>query len=97
VTQSTIGLDIDKTLDVHADILAEVTFDITLVLDDLTDAVYLVFAEILDLLEWINIRSSQDTQRTRVANPVNVSEPDPRLFIAGQIDTGYTCHANVLL
>jgi hypothetical protein len=97
VTQSTVGLDVDEALDVHADVLAEIAFDITLVLDDLTDTVNLVFAEILDLLEWVNIRGSQDTQRTWVTDPVNVSEPDPSLLLAGQIDASYTCHANVLL
>jgi hypothetical protein len=82
---------------VHADILAEVAFNITLILDDLTDAVNLVFAEILDLLEWVNIRGPKDAQRTRVADPEDVSERDPSLLLAGQIDASYTCHAYVLL
>ena len=93
VAQSTVGLNVDEALDVHRDVLAEIAFDVSLVLDNLADAVYLVFAEILDLLEWVNIRRSEDAQRTRVADPVDVSERDPGLLVAGQIDASNTCHA----
>ena len=46
-----IALDVHQALDVHRDVLAEIAFDVALVLNDLTDAVDLVFAQILDLLE----------------------------------------------
>jgi hypothetical protein len=97
VPQTTIRLNIDQPLDVHAGIFAEIALNVAFILDNLTNAVHLVLAEILDLLEWINIRRSQNPKRTRVPDPVDVSKPDPRLLIAGQIDASYTCHARVLL
>ena len=60
-----VALNIDEALDVHLDVLAEIALDVTLVLNHLADAVYLFFAEILDLLEGINIRLLQDLQRAR--------------------------------
>src|SRR6185437_13766732 len=91
-----VGLNIKQTLDVHADIFAKVAFNVPFALDNLTDAVHLILAQVLDLLERINVRRSQNPQGARVADPVNVSKPDPRLLIAGQIDAGYTCHARFL-
>ena len=42
------------------DVLAEVAFDVAFVLNHLTDAVDLVFAEILDLLERVDVGRRQD-------------------------------------
>src|SRR6202035_2674061 len=96
VTDAAVRLNVDQPLDVHRDVFAKIAFDVAFLLDDLTDAVNLVFAEILDLLEWVDIRSSQNLQRTRVADPEYVSKPDPRLLVAGQIDASNTCHAKSL-
>src|ERR1700751_5367193 len=88
-----IALNIDEALDVHLGVFAEVALNITLVLDHLADAVYLVFAEILDLLEGINIRLLQDLERARIADAKDVCERDPGLLVAGQIDASNTCHS----
>ena len=42
------------------DVFAEVAFDVAFLLDDLTDAVHLVFVEILELREGIDVRLRQD-------------------------------------
>ena len=78
----------------HRDVLAQVAFDVSFVLDHLTDAVDLVLAQILDLLEGVNIRLLQNLERARVADPEDVSERDPCLLVAGQIDASNTCHLN---
>src|SRR5690242_9012553 len=93
VAQGTVGLNINQSLDVHASIFAKIAFHGALVLNDLADAVNLVLAQILNLLEWINIRRSQNPKSARVADPENISKADPRLLVAGQIDAGYACHA----
>ena len=54
----------------HLGVFAEIAFDIPFVLDHLTDAVDLFFAQILDLLEGVNIRLLQNLERARVADPV---------------------------
>ena len=94
VPQSAIRLNIDQPLDVHRDFFAQVAFDLAFFLDDLTDTVDLVFAQILDLLERINLRGGQNPQRARIANPEYVSEPDACLFVARQIDSSNTRHVS---
>jgi hypothetical protein len=50
-----IRLDVDEPLDVHRGVLAEIAFHIALLFDHLADAIDLVLAQILDLLERIDI------------------------------------------
>jgi hypothetical protein len=93
MAQTAVRLNVDEAFDVHRDVFAEVALDIALVLDHLADAVYLVFAEILDFLERVYISRSQNPQRTRVSDPKDVSKRDPSLLVAGQIHASNTCHA----
>ena len=79
-----IALDIDEPLDVHRDVLAQVAFDIALVLNDLADAVYLVLVQVLDLLERIDVRLVQNLERTRVADPEDIRERDPACLLRGR-------------
>src|SRR5579863_2748088 len=92
MTRAAIALNVDQALDVHLDVLAEIAFDVSFVLDHLTDAVDLVFAKILDLLEGVYIRLLQNLLRARVADPEDVSERDPCLLVTRQIDASNTCH-----
>src|SRR4051812_11602015 len=94
MAKPTIRLNVDQALDVHGDILAEIAFHIAFVFNRRTNAVNLVFAEILDLLERVYISRRQETQRTRVADPENIRKRDPCLLVAGQIDASNTCHAD---
>ena len=55
--------EFDEALDVHRDVLAEIAFDVALVLNHLADAVDLVLAQVLDLLEGVDIGLLQDLER----------------------------------
>jgi len=92
VTRTAIALNVDQALDVHLDVLAEIAFDVSFVLDHLTDAVNLVFAQILDLLEGVYIRLLQNLLGARVPDPEDVRERDPCLLVARQINASNTCH-----
>jgi len=94
VARAAIALNVDETLDVHLDVLAQVALDVSFVLDHLADAVDLVFAQILNLLEGINIRLRQDGERARISDAEDVCERDSCLLVAGQIDASNTCHSN---
>src|SRR5271156_246970 len=76
VTQTTVGLNVNQPLDVHGDVFAQITFDLALCLDDLTDAVYLVFAQILDFFEGVYVGRFQDAFCTRVTDAENVGQRD---------------------
>jgi hypothetical protein len=91
--ETAVGLDFDKPLDVHRNVFAQIAFDLAFGFDDLTDTVDLVFAEILNLPERVNVRGSQNAERTGVADPENVGERDPGLLVPRQIDASNTCHS----
>jgi hypothetical protein len=97
VTRAAIALNVDEALDVHLDVLAQVALDVSFVLDHLADAVDLVLAQILDLLEGIYIRLLQNLERAGIPDAEDVCERDPCLLVAGQIDASNTCHSIPLL
>src|ERR1700691_3766341 len=76
VAQSTIGLNVNQPLDVHRNVFAQIAFDLAFVLNHLADTVYLVFAQILNLLERVHIGRSQDAERTRSADTEYVGQRD---------------------
>src|ERR1700678_4528114 len=92
VAETTIRLNIDEALDVHGDVFAQISFNLAFVLNHLADAVNLVFAQVLDLLERIHTGRRQDASRARVTDSENIGQRDPRLFMTGQIDASNTCH-----
>jgi hypothetical protein len=92
--RATVALNVDQALDVHLDVFAQIAFDVSFIFDHLTDAVDLFFAQVLDLLEGVNICLLQNPLRARVADPVDISERDPSLLVAGQIDSSNACHLN---
>jgi len=92
VTQTTVGLNVNQPLDVHGDVFAQIAFNLPFSLNHLADTVYLVFTQILDLLERVNIGRYQDAPGTRVTDTENVGQRDSCLLVAGQIDASYTCH-----
>src|SRR5437763_8649160 len=60
VTRAAIRTDLDEALDVHGSVLAQVAFHVALRLDDLADAVDLVFIEVLNLLYGLNLGCFQN-------------------------------------
>ena len=93
MTATAITLDVDETLNVHLDVLAQVALNISLVLNHHTDAVDLVLAQVLDFLEGIDIRLLQNLERTRITDAENVRKRDPSLLVAGQIYASNSCHS----
>src|SRR5439155_9312383 len=93
VAVPTIRADFDESLDVHRNFLAQVAFHHSLALDDLADAVDLVFREILHLLHGIDLRLVQNPGGSRVSNSVNVSQRDIHVLVTWKIDACNTCHS----
>ncbi len=94
MTVAAVALNIDEALDVHLDVFAQIALDVTLVLNHLADTVDLFLAQILDLLEGINVRLLQNLERARVTDAEDVCKRDPGLLVAGQIDASNTCHSD---
>ena len=83
MTQAAVAADLHQALDVLRRLLAEITFDPDLVLDDLPDATGFVFREVSNQDRWIDLGLLQDPVGNGTANAVNVGQADPDLFSLG--------------
>src|SRR5579859_746745 len=87
-----IRADLHEPLDVHGDVFAQVAFDRALGLDDLADAVDLVFVEVLDFLDRLNLGGLDDLRGARMADAVDVGKRDVNVFVARKIHACNACH-----
>jgi hypothetical protein len=92
-----VRADFDETLDVHRNVFAEVAFDHAFGFDDLSDAVYFVFAEVLDFLHGLDIGLLQNLRGTRIADAVNVGERDIHMLVTRKVDACNSCHSFPLI
>jgi len=88
----TFGAAAVFALDVQADFLAEVAFDLAFLLDDLTDFVELVLFEGAHLGERVNSGLVKNLEGAGIADAVNVCKGDANLFVSWQVDAGDTGH-----
>src|SRR3954467_7929595 len=91
--QPAIAADFHQPLDVHRDLLAEITLDAPLLLDHPADLPDVVFGEILDSDVGADRRGAQDVVRALPADAVNVGEPDLDALRSRKIDASNTCDA----
>jgi hypothetical protein len=96
VTHPPVGADFDQTPDVLSDLLPQITFDPTLILDDLPDTASLIFGEVLDLDCCFDPCRLEDLPRPGAPDTVNVCQANPDLFARRQIDTCYSRHGYTL-
>src|SRR5581483_8386500 len=97
VAESAIGADFDEPLDVHRNFLAQIAFHQAFAFDDLPNAVDFVFAQVLDLLHGVHASLVKDAGRPRIADSVDIRQPDIRALLTRKIDTCNTCHVAPLL
>ncbi len=94
MTQAAVGLDFDEALDVKRDLLAEVAFDLRALLNDLTDAVELIFVERAHLRDGIDVGLGENLRGARVPDAKDVGEADAYLLVIRYVDSGNTCHGD---
>src|SRR5687767_3699476 len=92
MAQAAPAADFHQPLDVHRDLLAEVSFDAPLLFDDAADLAHIVFREVLHADVGADARFRQDVVRALAPDPVDISQPDFDALGARQINTGNTCH-----
>src|SRR5271157_2819897 len=93
MTIPTIRTDLDEPLDVHRDVFAQIAFDVAALLDDLTDAVDLVFIEVAHLLGGLHIGRAENALRARIPDAENVRQRDNDVLVARKIHACNTCHS----
>lgn len=84
---------VNEALDVHRDGLAQIAFNLMILIDDLADLHDLVFAKILDPDRAVDAGLLEDLTGRPPADPEHIGQTDIRPLFPGQIDSGYACHA----
>src|SRR5438309_2236319 len=87
MTQSPIATDVHQALDVHLNLLAQVSLDSALRIDDSANAVYFLFRQLANPLINADFGFSQDLVCPRAADAINVCQTDLSSFISWQVHT----------
>lgn len=97
VTHAAVAVDVDQPLDVHRDLLAELTLDLVVLLDDATDRCDLDLREVMGADRAIDARLLQDLDGGVAADAENVGERNVDALVAGQVDALNACHIDLPL
>src|SRR5258707_6150652 len=92
MTQAAIAAEIHQTLDVHAGLTPQVTFDHIVAVDYLTDLQHFLIAQLRDPAVIGNLDLLQDVGRILLANAMDVLERDQHALVGGNDHAGNTGH-----
>lgn len=73
---ATVALDFHETLDVHGNLFPQISFDSTLLLQDLSDTGDFIFREVPDFLVKVDTGEQAYALRPRAAYSKDVSQTD---------------------
>ena len=91
MAQAAVASNLNQTLDIQADLTAQVTLDVVVALDDFTQLSSLFFGQVLTRVSGlipVLARISLDVLRPMP----NVGQADLHALLAGKVNTGNTCH-----
>ena len=92
MAQAAVASNLNQTLDIQADLTAQVTLDVVVALDDFTQLSSLFFGQVLNAGIRIDTGLSKDLVGRFAANAENVGQADLHALLAGKVNTGNTCH-----
>jgi hypothetical protein len=96
VAKATVGTDIDEPLDVHRDLFSEVTLNLVIILDHITDRSDFGLRKIAGLDVTCHIGSVTDVTSSLSANAKDIRERNVHALVAREIYTFNTCHGLTL-
>ena len=96
MTNSTLATDVHEALDVLGDLLAQVALHPALFLNDLADALRILFGQVADLRHRFDLSRREDLERPSPADSVNVGQADPNLLVLGEVHPCDTRHRRPL-
>src|SRR6185369_2667459 len=94
MTQSTVAADVHQAFDVHLNLLAQISFDAALLIDDCANAVYFLFRQLANAFIDTDPGLSQDFIRAGAPDAVNVCETDLSSFVSREVHPCDTCHSS---
>src|SRR6266849_2288639 len=90
MANATIGLDFNQPADVHLDLLTEIAFDASFLLDGLTDMIDFIFRQVANLLRVIDACFGGESARALLPDTIDRGQPNPEALLRRKI---YTCDA----
>src|SRR6476469_7979339 len=95
MAHAAIAVDFHEALDVEADVLAEIAFDLALIRNHLPDLPHIILGQILDADVRADRRFGQDVFRARAADAVDVRQADFVPLVQWKVHTCNTCHCSI--
>src|SRR5437879_10325940 len=83
---SAIGADFDQPLDIRLHFFAQIAFHHAFRFDDLTDAVDLVFAQVLNLFHRVDVALAENARGARMTNTENKSQTTNKRIPPSKVD-----------
>jgi len=93
VARAPVAAQIDKALDVQADLTTEIAFHLHAAIDELTDFLNFRFIERVGFLVEVDARLSQNFPRRRTADAEHVRQRDFNSLSTREIDSCNTSHS----
>src|SRR3989442_386124 len=87
-----VAADVDQPLDVHLDVLSQISLDLPLFLGHVTDPPHLVLRQVLDLDVLAYLGLAEDAVAARLTDPVDVGQRHLDPLVLRQVHTGDACH-----
>ena len=89
---SLVGADFHLATDVGLDFAAEVALNLEVGFDVIAEGEHIFIGQVLGTQIRADARRGTELTRTGAPDPKNVSKCDFHPLVAGEIDTGETCH-----
>jgi hypothetical protein len=96
MANAAVGADLGEPLDGLLPVAAQVSLDLELGVDVVAELGDLFVGEVLDLRVRIEAELGGDLTRGRLADPVDVGQPDLEALLVRKIDSGDTCDGSAL-
>src|SRR5262245_53118557 len=92
MTDSTVRADLAEALDRLRALAAQISFDLKVLVDVLTELRDFVVGEVANLRVGVEPELGGDLLRGRLADPVDVREPDLESLLVGEVHSRDACH-----
>ncbi len=96
MADAAVGADLGEPLDRLLPVAAQVSLDLELRVDVVAELGDLFVGEVLDLRVRIEAELGGDLARRRLADPVDVGQPDLEALLVREIDSGDACYGSAL-
>ena len=92
MAQTAVALHVLQTLDIHANLGAQFTFDKVISINLFTDCHHLIIAELIYTRHFVNAQSGRNFFRLGIADAVNVSQSDVYALVSWDVYPSNTSH-----